>query len=82
MRTLAKTLKGIKVSEKLGEAEVIKFEMDKKARKIALVLSLDDVFSVSEFDDLKKDMTEFYKLEKCEISVFYVNHIIRTCFRR
>ena len=34
MRTLAKTLKGIKVSEKLGEAEVIKFEMDKKARKI------------------------------------------------
>ncbi len=73
MRTLGKTLKGIKVSDKLSEAEVIKFEINKKTRKISLVLSLDDVSSLSELDALKKDMKGFYKLAESNISVFYAN---------
>ena len=80
MRTLGKTLKGINVSGKLVDAEVIKFEMDKKARKISLVLSLDEVSPLSELDVLKKDMNEFYKLSESEISVFYANAAMDEAF--
>ncbi len=70
---LSEKLKGIKVPSSLAEAEIIKFDIDKKGRTVALSLSLEKMVKCEDFENLKKEMMAFYKLEKCEISPFYAN---------
>lgn len=73
MRAIERVFVGPTLPKAFSGAEVTKADIDKKARYMDIAVAVDKIIPSDAADELKKSITEFYRLNACTLSVFFKN---------